>query len=115
MATMTAPAGTACLAVLLRDRFAYGRDDLAGPAAEGDHVRRAAFGREESEARRAVLQDGAGQFLCPLVDGAADPAAITVTRGGQRPVGDAPGGVVDRADLAWIAAHSRRRFVDDGS
>lgn len=32
------------LAVLFSDRFAYGRDDLAAPAAEGDKVRRSSFG-----------------------------------------------------------------------
>src|SRR6266536_598008 len=79
------------LAVFLRDRFAYGRDDLPGPAAEGDDVLRAATGREEREARRTVLQYGPGQFLDPLVDGTADPAAGAVTRGGQRPVGDPSG------------------------
>src|SRR5690348_16226821 len=51
---------------LLRDRFAYGRDDLLGPAIEGDEVWCSAFGREEHEARCAVLEYGSGQFFDPL-------------------------------------------------
>jgi hypothetical protein len=60
-----------------------------------------------------VLQHGPGQFLDPLVGGAADPAAVAVSRGGQRPVGDASGEIEDRADVAGVAVRGRRRLVDD--
>jgi hypothetical protein len=61
-----------------------------------------------------VLQHRPGQLLDPLAGGAADPAAVAVAGGGQRPVGDAAGEIEDRTDLARVAPGGRRRLVDDG-
>ncbi|WP_165974319.1 Mu transposase C-terminal domain-containing protein [Nonomuraea deserti] len=51
----------AALVVLFRDRFAYGRGDLLGPAGQRGEVGGAVAGGEEYEARRAVFRRTASQ------------------------------------------------------
>jgi hypothetical protein len=55
-----------------------------------------------------VLQDGGGELVDPLPDGAADPAAVLALGGGERFGGDAAAEVVDADDLRRVQARRGR-------
>src|SRR6185503_11608897 len=87
--------------------------DLVGPALERKVVGAAALRGEEREARGVVVEDRAGQLLDPLVGRAADPAPFTVSRRGERAIGDAAGKVEDGADRRGVAAGRGGGLVDE--
>ena len=93
------------------DRFADGGDDLGGPAGQG-HVGGGVVGAAVDEAGRVVLQDRGGELVDPLLDGAADPAAVLAPGRGERFGGDAAAEVVDADDLRRIPARRGRGGVD---
>ena len=74
--------GNADGAGLPGDGFADGGDYLGGPAGLGQ-VGRGVVGAAVDEAGRVVLEDGGGELVDPLPDGAADPAAVIAPGGGE--------------------------------
>ena len=94
--------------------FADGGDDLGGPAGQG-LVGGGVVGAAVDEAGRVVVQDGGGELVDPLLDGAADPAAVLPAGSGERFGGDAAAEVVDADDVpgsrpaATAAASTRGR------
>src|SRR5690348_18037489 len=97
------------------DRFADGGDDLGGPAGQGHVVGGVLVGVAVDEADRVVLADGRGEFVDPLLDGAADPAAVLAAGGGERFGGDAAAEVVDVGDVGRVPARRGRGGVDAGA
>jgi len=96
------------------DDLADGRDDLLGPACNGD-LGRSGADWEIDKAGCVVLQDGRGELFHPLADRTALPPAVPVPWAGQRCGRDDAGQVVDRRDLAGVSPHSRRGLIDDGA
>src|SRR6478736_9866328 len=115
-----AQAGMPCGAVqaagqgLTRDCLADGGDDLGGPAGQG-LVGGGVVGAAVDEAGRVVVQDGGGELVDPLLDGAADPAAVLPAGGRERFGGDAAAEVVDADDIRRVPARRDRGGVDAGA
>src|SRR5215472_18024686 len=103
-----------CHGGLAGDRVADGGDYFGGPAGQGlagRGVVRAAV----DEAGRVMVQDGGGELVDPLPDGAADPAAVLAPGGGERFGGDTAAEVVDADDLRRIPSRRDRGGVDAGT
>jgi hypothetical protein len=96
------------------DRFADGGDYLGGPEGQG-LVGGGVVGAAVDEAGRAMVQDGGGELVDPLPDGAADPAAVLAPGGGERFEGDAAAEVVDADDLRQVPGRRGRGGVDAGA
>src|SRR5579859_2645440 len=96
---------------LLGDGLADGGDDLGGPAGQG-LAGGGVVGVAVDEADRVVVQDGGGELVDPLLDRAADPAAVLAAGGGERFGGDAAAEVVDVDDLRRVPARRGRGGVD---
>src|SRR5689334_2034979 len=94
--------------------FADGGDDLGGPAGQG-LVGGGVVGAAVDEAGRVVVQDRGGELVDPLLDGAADPAAVLAPGGGERFGGDAAAEVVDADDIRRIPARRNRGGIDAGA